>query len=45
MRPTSLGLTGQLFLNTVYEDPKTNPPLPIRLGARNPPISLQCPPP
>ncbi|MCJ2163092.1 MULTISPECIES: MlaD family protein [unclassified Pseudodesulfovibrio] len=29
MRPTSLGLTGQLFLNTVYEDPNTNPPLPI----------------
>ena len=29
IRPTSLGLTGQLFLNTVYQDPKTNPPLPI----------------
>jgi paraquat-inducible protein B len=29
VRPTSLGLTGQLFLNTVYQDPKTNPPLPI----------------
>ncbi|MGE4423295.1 MAG: MlaD family protein [Pseudodesulfovibrio sp.] len=29
IRPTSLGLTGQLFLNTVYQDPKSNPPLPI----------------
>ncbi|EGB16641.1 Mammalian cell entry related domain protein [Pseudodesulfovibrio mercurii] len=29
IRPTSLGLTGQLFLNTIYQDPKTNPPLPI----------------
>lgn len=29
IRPTSLGLTGQLFLNIVYENPKTSPPLPI----------------
>lgn len=29
IRPTSLGLTGQLFLNTVYQDPKNNPPLGI----------------
>ena len=29
IRPTSLGLTGQLFLNTVYQDPESNPPLPI----------------
>ncbi|QJB58139.1 MlaD family protein [Pseudodesulfovibrio sp. zrk46] len=27
--PTSLGLTGQLFLNFVYVDPASNPPLPI----------------
>lgn len=30
MRPTSLGLTGQLFLNIVYEDAAANPPLPIQ---------------
>lgn len=29
VRPTSLGLTGQLFLNYVYVDPDSNPPLPI----------------
>lgn len=29
VRPTSLGLTGQLFLNFVYVDPATNPPLTI----------------
>ncbi|WP_319583800.1 MlaD family protein [uncultured Pseudodesulfovibrio sp.] len=29
IRPTSLGLTGQLFLNTIYQDPESNPPLPI----------------
>ncbi|NDV17913.1 MCE family protein [Pseudodesulfovibrio sp. JC047] len=30
IRPTSLGLTGQLFLNIIYDDPKSNPPLPIQ---------------
>ncbi|WP_319542800.1 MlaD family protein [uncultured Pseudodesulfovibrio sp.] len=30
IRPTSLGLTGQLFLNIIYDDPKTNPPLPLK---------------
>lgn len=29
IRPTSLGLTGQLFLNIVYEDPESSPVLPI----------------
>ena len=29
VRPTSLGLTGQLFLNFVYTDPENNPPLKI----------------
>lgn len=29
VRPTSLGLTGQLFLNLVYADKKDNPPLHI----------------
>ncbi|WP_242012235.1 MlaD family protein [Pseudodesulfovibrio cashew] len=29
VRPTSLGLTGQLFLNFVYVDPESNPPLSI----------------
>lgn len=29
VRPTSLGLTGQLFLNFVYTDPDHNPPLAI----------------
>lgn len=29
MRPTSLGLTGQLFLNIGYVDPESNPPLAI----------------
>lgn len=29
VRPTSLGLTGQLFLNFVYTDPAANPPLEI----------------
>ena len=29
VRPTTLGLTGQLFLNFVYVDPDSNPPLPI----------------
>ncbi|AMK12238.1 MAG: MlaD family protein [Pseudodesulfovibrio sp.] len=29
IRPTSLGLTGQLFLNTVYQDAESNPPLPL----------------
>lgn len=29
VRPTSLGLTGQLFLNFVYVDPTDNPPLQI----------------
>lgn len=29
VRPTSLGLTGQLFLNFVYTDPTQNLPLPI----------------
>lgn len=29
VRPTSLGLTGQLFLNFVYTDNALNPPLPI----------------
>ncbi len=29
VRPTTLGLTGQLFLNLVYVDPASNPPLPI----------------
>lgn len=29
VRPTSLGLTGQLFLNIVYDDPETSPPLPL----------------
>ncbi|BDQ35331.1 MlaD family protein [Pseudodesulfovibrio portus] len=29
IRPTSLGLTGQLFLNIVYDDPDTSTPLPI----------------
>ena len=35
VRPTSLGLTGQLFLNTVYQDPKSNPPLPIKWEPEN----------
>ncbi|WP_281761551.1 MlaD family protein [Pseudodesulfovibrio nedwellii] len=30
IRPTSLGLTGQLFLNIIYDDPKGNPPLPLK---------------
>ena len=30
MRPTSLGLTGQLFLNIVYVDPDGNPQLPLK---------------
>jgi len=30
IRPTSLGLTGQLLLNIIYQDPKSNPPLPIK---------------
>jgi len=34
IRTTSLGLTGQLFLNTIYEDPKANPPLPIKWTPR-----------
>ncbi|CCH50567.1 MlaD family protein [Pseudodesulfovibrio piezophilus] len=29
VRPTSLGLTGQLFLNFVYVDPLSNPPLQV----------------
>ena len=29
VRPTTLGLTGQLFLNFVYVDPASNPPLPM----------------
>ncbi len=29
MRPTSLGLTGQLFLNIIYVDPENNDPLEI----------------
>lgn len=29
VRPTSLGLTGQLFLNYVYVEAEANPPLPI----------------
>jgi len=29
VRPTSLGLTGQLFLNFIYTDPQSNPPLKI----------------
>lgn len=29
VKPTSLGLTGQIFLNIVYEDPKGTPPLKI----------------
>lgn len=30
VRPTSLGLTGQLFLNIVYDDPNNSPPLAIK---------------
>ena len=30
VRPTSLGLTGQLFLNFEYTDPKANKPMPIQ---------------
>jgi len=30
VRPTSLGLTGQLFLNFEYTDPDANPPMPIQ---------------
>ncbi len=35
VRPTSLGLTGQLFLNIVYVDPETNPPLKINWKPAN----------
>lgn len=30
VRPTSLGLTGQIFLNLQYLDPETNPPMDIQ---------------
>lgn len=30
MRPTSLGLTGQIFLNLEYVDPESNPPMDIQ---------------
>lgn len=35
VRPTSLGLTGQLFLNFVYVDPADNPPLQINWRPEN----------
>ena len=34
VRPTSLGLTGQLFLNIVYDDPLTSTPLTINWTPR-----------
>jgi len=36
VRPTSLGLTGQLFLNLVYDDPDTSTPLPINWEPKHP---------
>ncbi|MBG0790778.1 MAG: MCE family protein [Desulfovibrionaceae bacterium] len=35
VRPTSLGLTGQLFLNMVYEDPDASAQLPINWKPRH----------
>lgn len=35
IRPTSLGLTGQLFLNSVYVDPKGDPPLELNWRPEN----------
>lgn len=34
VRPTSLGLTGQLFLNFIYVDPADNPPLEVQWKPR-----------
>ncbi|WP_022660850.1 MlaD family protein [Paucidesulfovibrio longus] len=35
IRPTSVGITGQLFLGIDYLDPASNPPLPITWEPRN----------